>query len=436
VFEKIAIIVLTNFLFYAKTLTYKYCSDDIPSSQRPKHPNKWMNFLLSIEGHLKVNPFVDHLVTMVFHTFVCIFLYTGFGATDISFLAALYFAFNPINNQGSVWISGRGYVLSALGMLMAMTFPFLGPLFLVLATYSNAGFIAPIVFLGSPLIWFMWWMPLVWGLHFVRFKKNVVQKMNHEMFDEDKAIHPRKLILGVKTFSFYMVHALIPIKNTFYHSYMQSLSGCGKEKGYSLKDRFFWIGLVLIACIVWRFIAVPWDMVNFGLLWWCVCIAPFCNIVRMQQEIAERYAYLPNVGLMFALASMTAGNPYLMAGIIVMYATKMWFWMDAYQDDYYLVETSCINSPDAWFGWHVRGMRRWDQQSYQEAVIIWTMARLISPKEFKINFNLATALKMSGHHKEADQFLVIAGENIPKGQEAQVNELITNWKKGQLAIVL
>ena len=436
VFQNICIILLVNILFYAKTICYKYVSDDIPSSQRKEDHPKWKYWLLVLEGHLKSTPQIDHFITTILHALVCVFIYTGFGATDISFLAALLFAFNPINNQGAVWISGRGYVLSALGMLLALTFPKIGLLWLLLATYSNAGFLAPIALIGSPHPWLLALAPLCWAFWFKNFRKNVAQKIDQEMYTHDKKIHPVKLVIAIKTFAFYLTHALIPIKTTFYHSYMQSMAGAGRAKAESMKDRFFWIGLVAIGLILWRFLTHEWDMVNFGLLWWCVCLAPFCNLMRMQQEISERYCYLPNVGLMIVLAYVLYGCPILIPAFIAMYATKTWFYIDYMQDDYYLVEGACLNSPDSWFAWHVRAMKRWDNQSYQEAVILWTMARLISPNEFKINFNLATALKLAKHEKEALMFLDLAQKHVPAGQEEQTSKLVEDWKKGQLAVVL
>ena len=434
--KEILIIILSNFLFYAKTLCFKYVSDDIPSSQRPKHPNKWMHFLLSLEGHLKTNTYLDHFITLVLHTTVCVFIYLAFGSNNISFLAAILFAFNPINNQGAVWISGRGYVLSTLGMTGALAFPKLALAFLVLATYSNAGFLAPICLIGSNYSYLLLFMPLIWLFHMRRFKRNVADKMKTETYVEDKRIHIGKLIVLIKTASFYFVHSIIPIRTAFYHSYLQSMTASGRAKAYSLVDRFLWIGVGILGFIIWRFITHPWDLVNFGFLWYMITIAPFCNVIRLQQEIAERYAYLPNVGLMIVLATYLQAYPILIPAVIAMYATKMWFYMDCYEDDYYLVETSCLNAPDAWFGWHVRAMRRWEQKSYQEAVILWTMAKIISPNEFKVLFNISTALKLSQLHQEADEYLKLAMENVPEGQEEQSKQLYEDWKKGNLTILL
>jgi hypothetical protein len=435
--ERISIILLLNILFYLKTMSFKYVSDDIGASQRPKHPNKWVQRFLIFEGDARSRPDIDHITTTLIHAFVCVFLYIGFGSSDISFLAAILFSVNPITNQGSVWISGRGYALSTLFLTMALSMPILSPLFLIGATYYPAGFLSPVLLIGSPTPWVVLFLPLAWLFHVKRFKKVVISKITNEMFDEDKKIKPEKLILFVKTFGFYLTHSLIPIRTTFYHSFLQSSAGNDIMRGRAYSFcRFFWIGLASIIGIVTYWILTPWTMVSFGLLWWCVAIAPLCNMFRISQEIAERYAYLPSVGLMVVLSAVIINNPYAVGLWVGMYATKMWFWMDAYQDDYYLIENSRLVAPDAWFAWHIAGMKRFETQSYREAIILWTMASMISPKELKILVNIATLLKISGHPKEAEEYIKKAEANIPAGQEKEAGGIIEDWKKGKMAILI
>lgn len=433
--DNICIIALSNIIFYLKTLGYKYSSDDIPAFRQPKNKSKIIHWLWVLEGRARHSPQADHALTMFIHTLVCIFIYIGFGANGVSFLAALLFSFNPANNQAAVWIAGRGYALSALGMVMILSFPVFAPILLLGVAYYNAGFVAPICLLGINPI-YICFLPLAWLFHVKRFKRNVVDKVKGEMLAEDRKVKPQKLILFIKTFGFYTSLALVPFKNTFYHSFMQSLAGSGKDKAYSIKCRFFWLGVIYVLGIGWFWLSRPWDMVSFGLLWWVICISPFCNMFRLNQEIAERYMYLPNVGLMFVLANVLVSYPVWAGVVVAIYTTKMWFYMDAFQDDYYLIESACLNSPDSWFAWHSRALQRWERQSFMEAVILWTMAQMISPKEFKVLVNLSTALWLAGHREEAKAFLKRAEENIPEGQEESANKIISEWRKGQLAVLL
>jgi hypothetical protein len=435
VVEKISTILLVNLLFYLKTFNYLYSSDDIPASQRPKDPNKWKHWFLVLEGNARSNPLYDHIITTTIHALVCVGIYVGFGANNISFLAALLFSVNPINNQGAVWIAGRGYALASLGLVWALAIPVVGPLFLVIATYYNAGFIAPLALLGSPHPFLLLFMPLIWWFHWKNFSKNVLARVDNEMFEEDKKIRPRKIILALKTFGFYLSHSLVPIRNTFYHALLESISGSKMANAYT-RDRYFWFGLASALAILTYMITAPWSMASFGLLLWCVGIAPFVNFLRMNQELAERYCYLPNMGLMLVLATVIAPYPTVYSAFLAMYATKMWFHMDAYRDDYYLVEKSCLDSPKSWFGWHVRAMKRFQTESYKEAMILWVMCKALSPREFKIIFNLASCLVLIGSKKEAKEYLDYAETLIPKGQEEQAMKSINDFKKGTFTVLL
>ena len=177
-------------------------------------------------------------------------------------------------------------------------------------------------------------------------------------------------------------------------------------------------------------------MVCFGILWWCIGIAPFVNIYRMQQELGERYCYLPNVGIMFILASCIHSFPYLIGGFLLMYATKMWFYMDCYQNDFWMCEYARMHQPKSWFAWHISAMKRWEKQSYTEAVIFWVIARSISPKEYKLLYNLASSLAMLNNKKEALELISEAEKNIPRGQEVACNDMIKNFREGKVTIII
>lgn len=278
-----------------------------------------------------------------------------------------------------------------------------------------------------------------------RFQKNVKQKMDMELFTEDKHIHPKKLILAVKTFGIYLSHAIIPFKTTFYHSYLESIAGCNAQKAYTL-CKFFWFGAGSLVLMLWYICTHRWDMVCFGILWWCVGIAPFCNLMRMQQELGERYVYAANVGAMLILAHFISPYPVVCAFFIGMYAMKTWDFISGYKDDFWFIEVCRINQPKSWFAWHISAVKRWDVQSYREAVIFWVMAKNLSPKEFKLLFNLAAALVVMGNQcveplrsnmiREGLGFLAEAEKNIPKGQEKMAGEFITNFRNNKVAILI
>ena len=50
-------------------------------------------------------------------------IYLALGKNNLSFLTAILFSINPVNIQGSVWISGRNYVISSILTLAMFMFP-------------------------------------------------------------------------------------------------------------------------------------------------------------------------------------------------------------------------------------------------------------------------------------------------------------------------
>ena len=125
-----------------------------------------------------------------------------------------------------------------------------------------------------------------------------------------------------------------------------------------------------------------------------------------------------------------------LTAFLVFYSTRTFFTLKLYQDEYWITECAVIEDPHAWWAWHCRAMKRWDTQSYKEALILWVMAKLISPKEFKVLLNIATCLRLLRNDKEADEYVRLAEENIVPGQEEASRRFIEDHRKGKLPILL
>ena len=458
-FEKVAWIIIVNLALYFRTLRFKFVSDDFTVWKNPPvAKNAWHRLWLQMTGQMKFYAksvrFVrangklfaailraeelEHLVTILIHTTICIAIYFAFGASWISFVAALLYSTNPVNNQGTIWPSGRGYALPILFLLLSMAIPLLSPLFLYAGTWYTAGFLAPLALVGSSKWYILASMPLIWYLHSKKFTKAVKNKQNTECFDEDKVIHPRKLILAIKTFGFYLTLCIIPFRITFYHNFLQSAAGSMKHKCYTF-CRYFWIGATALLGIGLYAALRPWDPFIWALFAFAITIVPFCNFIRANQEIAERFAALPNVFLMYALAQLITGIPgsdAIIAAFLAFYATRTFYTLIMYKDEYYITELAIIEDENAWWAWHCRAMKRWETQSYREALILWVRALLISKNEFKLLINIATCLRLLKNDKEADIYLAKAEANIVPGQEKEAKEFIEQHRRGKLPILL
>ena len=435
--SKIIIIIAANVILFARTLKYSYVSDDIPTFKNPPlFKNKWHKLLLWLIARYKIKPRYEHLANLIIHTLIGVFIYTAFGASNISFLAALLFCLNPANNQGSIWISGRGYVLPPLLLLISLTMPFVAPFALWAMGYFNLGFVAPLALVGSNKAYLLAYMPFVWFFWGKKFKKDVKEKLAFEQVVEDKKFHLGKIILAIKTIGFYAALGLIPFRITFYHSFLQSCAGneIMKKRAYSMKDKFFWMGLALIGLFIYLSLK-KWTITTYGLWWFFFMIVPFSNLKRLQQEVAERYIYTPLIGLMLALASVIINYPIVIAVFLAVYITKFNSIMRMYADDYWILETAVIEDHQAWFAWHMRGMKRWEVGSYKEALTMWVMAKLISPKEFKLLFNISIVLRILKKEQEATEYFKLALTNIIKGQEEALKPILEEYKQGKMRLL-
>jgi len=435
--SKIIIILAANVILFARTLRFSYVSDDIPTFKNPPpFKNKWHKLLLWLIAAYKWKTKYDHLATLIIHALVGVFIYLAFGATDISFFAALLFCLNPATNQGSVWISGRGYVLPPLMLLISLSMPFLAPVTLWAMGYFNLGFVAPVALVGSNKAYLLALMPFIWLFWGKKFKEDVKRKIAFERADEDRKLHFGKIILAIKTMGFYATLGLIPFRITFYHSFLQSCAGneIMKRRAYSMKDKFFWFGLALISVFIYL-VLQKWTLTTYGLWWFFIMILPFSNFKRLQQEIAERYIYTPLIGLMLALASVIINYPVIIAIFLAIYVVKFNSIMRMYQDDYWVLETAVIEDHQAWFAWHMRAIKRWDVGSFKEALTMWVMAKLISPKEFKLLFNIAVVLRLLKKNNEAMEYFNLAMANIIKGQEVEVRSIVEEFKQGKMRLL-
>src|SRR3990167_11204397 len=129
---------------------------------------------------------------------------------------------------------------------------------------------------------------------------------------------------------------------------------------------------------------------------------------------------------------MSALSLILATAFLIFYATRTYYTIILYRDEYFITECAVIEDRHAWWAWHCRAMKRWDTQSYKEALILWVMAKLISPKEFKMLINIASCLRLLGNHKEADAYLNLAQDNIIPGQEEAAQEFIKQHLEGKL----
>ncbi|HEC64430.1 MAG TPA: hypothetical protein ENI23_03970 [bacterium] len=311
--QRIAIIAVLNLIVYYKTLFYGYVGDDVERAERKQEfKNIFHRWWLQFVGMKHINSINSHAITILTHTACCVMIYLALGRNNIAFLTAILFSINPVNIQGSVWISGRNYATSAILTLGMFIFPPLTWAFYMSASYFAVnGWFAPLCFLGTEWWWVIGIIPVAWVL--TNSNKAVMHRKIYETAGlkttntEMRALKPRKIIVFMKTYIYYFTLCIFPWNLGIEHNFLRGFgtNATDNKIGYKI-DWIFFTGLIVFSSVclssLYCIIRGDWNPAIWGLFWFTINIAMWNNLLTIQQQIAERYCYLANIGLQYALA--------------------------------------------------------------------------------------------------------------------------------------
>lgn len=111
------------------------------------------------------------------------------------------------------------------------------------------------------------------------------------------------------------------------------------------------IVLVFIALTVWSWRQPRLKMISFGLLWFELFLLPVANVIPMMQYMAERFLYLPLMGILIAagVLLLKCARPALAAVIsgafILFWIPTTWQRENIWRDELTLFVTSCVQGP-------------------------------------------------------------------------------------------
>ena len=259
------------------------------------------------------------LKSVILHILVAEYIYFAFGCTDISFAAALLFSVHSTCIQVSVWISGRSYGLNALIFLMILAFaPFAITLFFVAEAGIATVLFTPLVFLFTKHWYIAVLFPLLAWYSYDKINANLTAKIEgkgefNNPLPKDFELHKwnwMNLIIVIKTYGYYFLHCLLPIKNGFYNSFLVTRGTSRKATNYWYSfNRHFWGGLIAIIITVVIWANNIGNFTGMGALLFFLTIGPFLNFITVQQLTAPRYAYLPLIGYQMALMGLVFQLP-------------------------------------------------------------------------------------------------------------------------------
>ena len=349
----------------------------------------------------------DHLITMGLHIINCILIYLAFGHNNISFLTAVLFSIHPMAMQGSsVWLSGKGYAAGLMFCLLAWWLKPLAPLFYGIGSWYVAVLVLPLVFLKTKFWFWIFLIPL--GFYFR--KKNLKDSIEFKYKMVSKTRNPMQwynVILVPKTIGYYLSLCILPSRLGVHHTYLQmhGVTPWETKTSTSLKDKFFWIGIVAIFSTIYLFF-FHWGNLAFGMMWFMIFIAPWSNWMGcVHQPVSERYGVISLVGALYALSNLIIGYPWIMAAAFTYYITVTNYFLPAYENILNYAWYNVHNFPDSFQGWlwksDLERNFRLTERSFDSAMQAW----ILRPHDFMVNNNLATMLLQQRKYKEAEPFM-------------------------------
>ena len=417
------IIVALILIVFCRTVNYGVTIDDSDVvrntlKEKPQAKGIYQTLWWHLRGKHYTNVKLAHILVILIHTANCLLIYFAFGRNTVSFITAVLFASHPAATQGSVWISGKGYTIGTLWILLMWLFKWLTPVFYYLGFMWSFNVIAaPMIFLFTGFWFWIFLIPVMDVLRERLIKDQLTGKYTIATSIQ-KEFNRRKLILYFKTMGYYFCLAFFPLKLGVYHFYLYSYGLSDEDTKYwERRDKYFWLGILivcgLIAGLIWnRCPAV------FGLFWFVLFISQWCNIVMIQQAVAERYLYLPLIGLMFMLVNLIMYIPDYTTKVVVFsviftaYLVRLVLHIPSYKDlpDQTLHNLIAFPKHYAVYTW--KGQVELNSGQFFTALETWFNGWKLRKNDFRLNNNIAALLLDLGKYDDAEAFINNAEESL------------------------
>jgi len=309
---------------------YLYCipTTSPPASFYSSKPHPWRHFFLI---------FMHSMCVCVIHML--------FG-----WQVAALFAFSPISVNGTAWITGGYYAVTMFLSLTAYYFVTSFPnLFGLIAgsMFFTAALGSTITCIGIPFVlaltasWpsiILFW-PLIAYLFGKRFQTGYAIRNSGK---KDKFTF-RKLAVMTRVLAYYIRINLWPDKLAFFREYGRRYN---KNVGVADPLKRFDFNWFMSLMVILTFTYVGWQFSPLGVLWFLITLAPFTQFKILGQFIAERYLYLPQLGIYLILGNMLAGHPIILSIVLTAYIYRSHLYIPSFRKIEAMYKNGIDNYPD------------------------------------------------------------------------------------------
>jgi protein O-mannosyl-transferase len=387
------------------------------------HPLTWFSLMAdcSIAG---VNPAVHHSVNAVFHgtavVLVFLFLRRATGYTGRAAIAAALFGIHPLRAESVAWVAERKDVLfactAALSLLLYSWYverPSRGRYIaactaVVLSLLSKpAAVTLPLLLLIAdywPLRRRIPWiqlliekLPLIACALVIAILTWIGQEAAGAFTLMEHIPASVRAVKSAEWLSRYLGHTFWPTALVIPYDYNQSLGGAG----------FFWILAIAItgATVALRRLR-PYLLA--GWLWFVIGLIPSLGFIQAGgQSMADRFTYVPHIGLLTALVWLCAeilprGVAQISAVVTICAASVLCaMQVSVWRNGVTLFEHTIEHEPQNWVARVKLGTALLDNGAHSEALQHLREAVRLQSGSFHTHYNLGRALAASGLHAQA-----------------------------------
>jgi len=382
-----------------------------------------------------------HITSVVLHTLNSILLFCALlsmtGARGSSAAVAMLFAVHPLNVESVAWIAERKNVLSTTFWILSM-WAYAGyarraslALYLCTAAFLALGLLAKPMLVTLPLVFLLL---DYWPLDRIRWGRRNAEERNRSparrslafllaeklpllaicaassiatLYAQSRGISstetlpvPARLANAVVAYVRYLGKTVWPADLAMHypHPYMPEMGGEPLE-GWEIAGAamlLFALSVLAIAAVRRRHLLVGW-------FWFLGVLVPTIGLVQVgNQALADRYAYVPAIGLFIAVCWTISG------------------WIARLRTSHPAstrVVFACAGASVA-----ALALVSWYQVGYwRDSISLFESTLAIIPKNPKIRYNLANEYRARGNPEEAIRNYRIALETNPESARTWIN---------------
>ena len=356
----------------------------------------------------------------------------------LAWLTALLFAVHPLGTQVIAWISGCGYALGFLFMLVGLNLIYLlgsagwllTPLGVIGAAvlYAICQWLAvEAIFATLGVVWVLmlleqWPFAIIAGIFTFLSTINTFREalvFRRRIFKEQQMaqstkLYPKKLFVVLKSLAYYTKLVVFPKRMGLYHQYCYHY-----ELPYvEAEDTYFYWGIALVLLLGIGICCGPL-VVKLACVWYIAFLLIFLNWITANQFFTERYAWIPAVGACLLVAAYAPVWLYwTLFGIALM---RTWAHLPTYYNETQFYESNLWNFPTSEIASGNLGVSLMHRGLIGTSVESWILGIRMNP-EYDVNwYNLHSAFKTRGLINP--NYIPLLGTILPPEiQQAVVND--------------